>query len=55
MINFDFLEQNLDELRIKYLIAQPFPYLAIDNFCDEQKLTAAYENVSTRQMGLRGY
>ena len=45
MINFDFLESNLEKLRIQYLTAQPFPHLIIDNFCDEEKLSKAYENV----------
>ena len=45
MINFELLENNLDELRIKYLSAQPFPHLILDNFCDEEKLTRAYEAV----------
>jgi hypothetical protein len=42
MINFEALEHNLEDLRIKYLAAQPFPHLIIDNFCDEEKLNRAY-------------
>ena len=38
MINFDFLEKNKEELRITYLTNKPFPYLIIDDFCDEKKL-----------------
>ncbi|MFP9097557.1 2OG-Fe(II) oxygenase [Flavobacterium sp. RHBU_24] len=45
MINFENLENNLEELRIKYLTAQPFPHLILDNFCDEEKLNKAYESV----------
>ena len=45
MINFDFLENNLEALRIKYLTAQPFSYLIIDGFCDEEKLNRAYASI----------
>lgn len=38
MINFDFLEKNKEGLRLSYLTAQPFPYLIVDNFCEEEKL-----------------
>jgi len=55
MINFDFLEENLEELRIKYLTAQPFPYLIIDNFCDEEKLIKAYESVPELNNKSRDY
>ena len=45
MTNFDLLEKYIDELRIKYLTAQLFPKLLLDNFCDEEKLLKAYTNV----------
>ena len=45
MINFDFLEKNKEALRIKYLTAQPFPYLIIDAFCDEERLRGAFASV----------
>lgn len=38
MINFDYLENNKEELRLKYLTNKPFSYLVIDSFCDEEKL-----------------
>ena len=40
MINFDYLEANKAKLREEYMTAKPFPCIAIDNFCDEEKLTA---------------
>lgn len=39
MIDFKNLETNKELLRTKYLLAEPFPYLEINNFCDERKLT----------------
>ena len=45
MIDFDFLEKNKESLRIKYLAAQPFPHLIIDNFCEEEKLSKAYNSI----------
>jgi hypothetical protein len=45
MINFDEIEKNLGQLRLEYLTAQPFPHLVIDNFCDEAKLTSAYNSI----------
>lgn len=38
MIHFDRLEQNQEELRLKYLTNRPFSYLVIDDFCDTEKL-----------------
>lgn len=38
MINFDYIEQNKEELRLKYRLADPFPHLHIIDFCDEDKL-----------------
>lgn len=38
MIRFEYLENNKEDLRNAYLLAKPFPYLAIDKFCDEQQL-----------------
>lgn len=37
MINFDYLESNKEELRLKYLFNDSFSYLYIDNFCDDEK------------------
>ena len=55
MINFDYLEQNLDALRVQYLTAQPFPYLIIDGFCNEEKLQKAYANVPELNNKSRDY
>lgn len=38
MINFNYLEENKEELRLKYRLADPFPHLHILDFCDEDKL-----------------
>ena len=45
MINFQFLEENKEKLRMDYLLADPFPYLVIDNFCDPQKLEKLYSDI----------
>jgi hypothetical protein len=55
MINFDFLENNLEALRIKYLTAQPFSYLIIDGFCDEEKLNRAYASIPELEKKSRDY
>jgi len=38
MIQFNKLENNIDELRLKYLTNKPFPHLIIDDFCEQEKL-----------------
>jgi hypothetical protein len=45
MINFKFLQDNKEKLRTDYLLAKPFPYLVIDNFCDAEKLEAMYNAI----------
>ncbi|GAA3588349.1 2OG-Fe(II) oxygenase [Flavivirga amylovorans] len=45
MINFEQIEKNKEQLRLNYLTANPFPYLIIDNFCDEDKLTQLYDAI----------
>lgn len=42
MINFEYLLNNKEQLRMNYLLAKPFPHLVIDNFCDADKLLQAY-------------
>lgn len=55
MINFDYLEQNKEKLRIQYLTASPFPYLTLDGICDEEKLTKAYDNIPVLSNKSRDY
>ncbi|MCA4808786.1 2OG-Fe(II) oxygenase [Empedobacter stercoris] len=55
MINFDLLENNLDDLRLKYLIAKPYPHLVLDNFCDEEKLLKAYNSIPELDNKSRDY
>ncbi|WP_215226562.1 2OG-Fe(II) oxygenase [Echinicola shivajiensis] len=55
MINFDKLEKNLENLRIDYLSAQPFPHLVIDDFCDEEKLLSAYNSIPELENKSRDY
>ena len=45
MINFNFLENNIEKLRLEYLLAKPFPYLVIDDFCDPEKLLRLYAQI----------
>lgn len=55
MINFDYLESNKDLLRTKYLTAQPFPHLIIDDFCDVKKLENAYHSIPELENKSRDY
>jgi len=55
MINFEFLEKNLSDLQVKYLSAQPFPHLIIDDFCDINKLNKAYESIPELNNKSRDY
>jgi hypothetical protein len=55
MINFSFLEENKERLRTGYLLAKPFPYLVIDNFCDVAKLEAMYEKIPELNNKSRDY
>lgn len=45
MINFQCLEANKEKLRQDYLLAKPFPYLVIDNFCDNDKIEKLYNDI----------
>ncbi len=55
MINFDYLETNRENLRMKYLLAKPFPCLAIDDFCDTAKLERIYEQIPELKNKSRDY
>ena len=55
MINLDRLEANKDQYRLDYLLAKPFPFLVIDEFCDEQKLLALYETIPELSNKSRDY
>jgi len=55
MINFRFLEENEERLRLEYLLAKPFPHLVIDNFCDSVKLEAVYEKIPELNNKSRDY
>jgi len=55
MINFTFLEINKEKLRADYLLAKPFPFLAIDNFCDTEKLERMYTAIPELQNKSRDY
>jgi hypothetical protein len=55
MINFERLEKNRDEWRLDYLIAKPFPHLAIDSFCDEEKLSRLLDAMPEIETKSRDY
>jgi len=55
MIDFSFLENNKERLRMEYLLAKPFPHLVIDNFCDDAKLRAMYEKIPELNNKSRDY
>ena len=55
MINFKYLQENKERLRTDYLLAKPFPYLIIDNFCDTEKLTQLYKEIPQLKNKSRDY
>jgi len=55
MINLSYLEENKERLRLEYLLAKPFPYLVIDNFCDKDKLESMYNNTPELNNKSRDY
>lgn len=55
MINLEFLEANKEKLRWEYLLAKPFPYLVIDNFCDHTKLGHLYASIPELKNKSRDY
>ncbi|HEY6504021.1 MAG TPA: 2OG-Fe(II) oxygenase [Chitinophagaceae bacterium] len=55
MINLDILETNKEKLRSDYLLAKPFPYLVIDNFCDSQKIESLYNKIPELNNKSRDY
>ncbi|MBT8195469.1 MAG: 2OG-Fe(II) oxygenase [Bacteroidia bacterium] len=55
MINFDLLEKNKEELRLRYLTASPYPHIAIENFCDRERLLKAYDSIPLLENKSRDY
>ena len=55
MINLSFLEANKEKLRSDYLLAKPFPYLVIDNFCDKDKVGSLYKKIPELNNKSRDY
>lgn len=55
MINFDFLNENKEELRKNYLLAKPFPYLVIDNFCNAAMIESLYKKIPELKNKSRDY
>ncbi|MFY0687744.1 MAG: 2OG-Fe(II) oxygenase [Cyclobacteriaceae bacterium] len=55
MINFDHLESNKEKFRQEFLLGKPFSYIAIDNFCEEEKLKKAYESIPELDNKSRDY
>src|SRR5262245_31840578 len=55
MINFNFLETNKEKLRSDYLLAKPFPYLIIDDFCDAFKIDSLYSKIPELNNKSRDY
>lgn len=55
MINFQQLETKKEEWRLLFLLAKPFPYLAIDGFCEPGKALELYRQVPDIQTKSRDY
>lgn len=45
MIRFDFLEANKERMREEFLNKKPFPHLAVDEFCEKDKIDALYRGI----------
>lgn len=45
MIDFEKIEAEKEALRLNYLLAKPFPHLAIDGFCETEKINALMEQM----------
>jgi hypothetical protein len=45
MINFDFIEANKEKYRNEFLTAKPFPVVAVDGLCHEDKITELYNSI----------
>jgi hypothetical protein len=45
MINFEFIEANKEKYRNEFLTAKPFPVVAVDGLCYEDKITALYNSI----------
>lgn len=55
MINFNILEENKAQLKAEYYSAKPFPFLAIKNICDEEKLNKMYGQIPALEKKSRDY
>lgn len=55
MINFEKINKNINQYRIDYLSAKPFPYLVIDDFCDVEKLSTLYSQIPELENKSRDY
>ena len=55
MINFEYLQDNKEKLRADYLLAKPFPFLVIDDFCDTAKLEQLYHDIPLLKNKSRDY
>lgn len=50
-INFETLEKDIDNLKEKFLNANPFPHIVIDNFADEKKLSNILDYIPDPKTG----
>lgn len=55
MINFQYLKKNKEQLKRDYYSAKPFPFLAIKNICDEEKLVKLYDQIPVLDNKSRDY
>ncbi|GAA4736714.1 2OG-Fe(II) oxygenase [Flavisolibacter ginsenosidimutans] len=55
MIDFAFLEEQREDLRLNFLLAKPFSHLVIDNFCEEEKLLQLHAELPEIQTKSRDY
>ncbi len=55
MIRIDYLEARKEKLRMDYLLARPFPHLALDGICEEEDIEALYREIPDIHTKSRDY
>ena len=55
MIRFSEIENKLDEYRMNFLLAKPFPHLVVDDFCEKEKLEQLLEQMPEIETKSRDY
>lgn len=55
MIRLDYLEENREQFRMKYLLAKPFPHLILDQVCETDAIDQLYAEIPEIETKSRDY